>query len=62
MICPFRVDVTFTYADAGDHPPVCISQKESFPQCMEDECPFYDKDYVTYVGNSCCTRIGSRDE
>lgn len=40
MICPFRIDIEYDYKIEKDTLYV-KAQKERFPECYEDDCPFY---------------------
>lgn len=57
MICPFRLDVEFEYVALPckkDEEPSYLekAQRQVYPPCMEDECPWFDSYYNK------CTRIG----
>ena len=43
MLCPFRVNVEFEYCEINGAV-VVSSQIEKYPECDEDECPFYGWD------------------
>lgn len=57
MICPFRIDVEFEYvalnSNKKDEEPSYLekAQRQSYPKCLEDECPYYNYDGY-------CGRIG----
>lgn len=57
MICPFRLDVEFEYMKLStgkkDEEPSYLekAQRQRYPKCMEEECPFYNYDRS-------CMRIG----
>lgn len=53
MICPFRVDIHFEYKTI-EGSAVVKDQKEKFPPCMGEECPYYDTDWND---NGLCKRI-----
>ena len=62
MICPFRIDVEFDYIalapkDDENAEPSYLekAQRQKYPECMEEECPFYE--YSFNVTGS-CNRIG----
>lgn len=40
MICPFRIDIEYDYKAEKDTFYV-KAQKERFPECYEEDCPFY---------------------
>ena len=64
MVCPFRVDIEFEYAVFQTETGSTIqtsAQREHFPECVEDECPYYNyggcdtcKEYDQE--NHCCHR------
>ena len=49
MVCPFRVDIDFEYCEINENV-MMAAQKETFPECMEGECPYYD-------WNGSCKRV-----
>ena len=51
MKCPFRVNILFHY-ELCNSKPILSSQKEEYPECDKDECPFYTTNYVNSSGCS----------
>ena len=56
MICPFRMTIEFEYvaltSKKEDEEPSYLekAQRQVYPPCMEDECPYYNKyGYCTRV-------------
>lgn len=66
MICPFRIDVVFDYETKARKYTtektkyVVKAQREVFPPCMREECPFYDPDYSGSTDGT-CKRINIED-
>ena len=43
MKCPFRNGVKFDLKKVGDSNSIVItSQEEYYPECYEEECPYYE--------------------
>lgn len=53
MICPFRVDILFDHT-VVNNTPICRIQREVYPECMEEECPFYEDNFA---GDGSCKRV-----
>ena len=41
MICPFRNKTTYEIKEIAGAP-VLVGQEESYPECYENDCPYYD--------------------
>ena len=41
MICPYRVNIEFKYSIVNGETKE-TGQYETFPQCLEYDCPFYE--------------------
>ena len=41
MVCPCRTAIRFEVASVGGKA-VVKSQEQYFPECYEEECPYYD--------------------
>lgn len=54
MICPFRLSVIYEYEKVGTGSYLTTEQREEFPPCVEEECPYYD-----YHGT--CMRLDDDD-
>lgn len=55
MKCPFRIDIEFGYKEVGNNTYLTASQREVFPECITDDCPFYEWD-------GSCKRIEYADD
>lgn len=43
MVCPFRVKMTYEYeVNMGTNRILEKSQTQEYPECYEDECPFWN--------------------
>ena len=41
MVCPYRSGVKFEIAEVGNKT-VITSQEEYYPECYEEECPYWE--------------------
>ena len=42
MVCPFRMELHNEHVEAPNGSLVLKKQTQSYPECLYDECPFYD--------------------
>lgn len=42
MVCPFRMELHNEHIEAPNGSLVLKKQTQAYPECLYDECPFYD--------------------